>query len=67
MGEEIFYMVFIDGGNTPTKKYYNFGEAHEELERLVRKQGKTGWVMQSVGIAYLKDVEFRTFSNYKPK
>jgi len=65
MGNEVFYMVMIDGQSMPTKRHEQFGEAHEELERLVRKHGKRGWILQTVGVAHLKEIEFRKLGNFK--
>jgi hypothetical protein len=43
-----FYMVFVDGENTPTKKHESKEEAEKEAIRLSEKLGKKAFVLESL-------------------
>ena len=40
-----FYMCFVEGKASPVKKHFTMPEAHEEAERLARKEGKPVYVL----------------------
>lgn len=42
-----FYMVFVDGGNPPTKKHDTRESATKEAERLAIKENKVTYVMEA--------------------
>lgn len=48
MDNEIFYMVFIEGGNSPTHRHLTLKSAEDECRRLVKKTGSKGIILQSV-------------------
>jgi hypothetical protein len=43
-----FYMVFVDGENTPTHKHESKDEAEKEAIRLSEKLGKKAFVLESM-------------------
>jgi len=46
-----FYMVFVEGENTPTNKHENQEKAEKEATRLANKLGKKAFILQSVSFA----------------
>jgi hypothetical protein len=42
---EKFWMVSVDGGNAPTKRYASFDEAKAEAARLATKESKPAHVL----------------------
>ena len=34
---KVFYMVYVENGNTPAKKYEDFEDAFQEMQRLSKK------------------------------
>ena len=40
-----FYMLYAEGKGAPTKKHFTVLEAHEEAERLARKEEKPVYVL----------------------
>lgn len=46
---EKFFMVFVEGGQTPQKKQSNLQVAREEAKRLCKKTGKTAFVLEAIG------------------
>ena len=48
MNEYKFWMVFVDGGNSPTAKHYEKTTAIAEAERLAIKTTKQSYVMECV-------------------
>lgn len=44
-----FYMVVLDGGTAPNKRYDNEEPAHREAERLSAKEGRTAYVLTATG------------------
>jgi hypothetical protein len=45
-----FYMVFVEGENTPTVRYDNLKEAEKEAQRLADKCGKKAFVLESASL-----------------
>ena len=46
-----FYMVFIEGENTPTEHHDNLKKAEKEAQRLADKYGKKAFVLESTLMA----------------
>jgi hypothetical protein len=46
--EEGFYMVFLEGGNTPAVKHEGLQKAKQEAIRLTLLHGKKAYVLESV-------------------
>ena len=49
-----FYMVFIEGENTPTAQYDNLKEAEKEAQRLADKFGKSMRVLKCASASLIK-------------
>lgn len=47
--ESIFWMVYCDGGTSPTRKHNNYDEAFKEANRICSKEGKPVYVLRAVG------------------
>ena len=45
--EKKFFMVFVEGENTPTIQYDNLNKAEKEAQRLADKYGKKAFVLES--------------------
>lgn len=45
---DVFYMVFINGRNTPTNRHAKLDDAVMELRRLSAKENAVGFVLKSV-------------------
>lgn len=45
MGESKFFMLYVDGQNSPTNKHSNIEEATAEAERLLKKTGKKIYIL----------------------
>ncbi len=52
-----FYMVFVDGRNTPSRVYDNIDEAETEAERLCEKEKRKTFVLKAVCKFELKNIE----------
>lgn len=55
---EPFYMVFLEGCGTPTRKHPNIGEASAEAARLSKVHGKKAYVLCT--IKSLETMEVKT-------
>jgi hypothetical protein len=44
---ERFYMVYVEGASTPSKKYESLSEAEKEAERLCIKENKKTFILRS--------------------
>jgi len=56
MPEEKFWMLFVEGGNSPTKRHYDRGEAEREAERLCNTNGHMVHLLESVSFCDLAKV-----------
>ena len=50
MNKEKFFMVFVEGKNTPTVQYDNLEKAEKEAKRLADKYGKKAFVLESTSL-----------------
>ena len=57
-----FYMVFVEGENTPRNKHENQEKAEKEAASLANKLGKKAFVLQSVSFAK-PDIEVDSFES----
>ena len=48
MSEYKFWMVFVDGGNSPSAKHFSKEEAIEEAARLAIKTSKQAYVLECI-------------------
>jgi hypothetical protein len=39
--EEMFWMVYVDGGGAPAVRWTSLGQAESEAQRLATKEGRT--------------------------
>lgn len=46
--EHTFYMVYHEGDRAPTKKHPSIGGAHQEAERIVRKDGDKVYLLEAI-------------------
>ncbi len=53
---ERFYMVYVEGASTPSRKYEALSEAEKEAERLCVKENKKAFVLRSAIKFELKNV-----------
>ncbi len=51
--EKPFYMVVVDGGNTPTKKHEEYNDAFLEMVRLSKKENKKAYVVKVLSMCEL--------------
>jgi len=49
-----FWMVFSDGGNTPTVRHDNIMEAMREAQRIALKNERNCFVLECVGVVICK-------------
>ena len=45
---ETFFMLFVDGQNSPTNKHNSLAEAKVEAQRLLTKTGKRVYILQGI-------------------
>lgn len=48
MRHESFFMVVVDGGESPKYKHPNFDSAQTEAKRLAKITGRPAYVLQSI-------------------
>jgi hypothetical protein len=46
--EEMFWMVYVDGGGAPAVRWTSLGQAESEAQRLATKEGRTAYVLEGV-------------------
>jgi hypothetical protein len=46
--DDKFYMVYVDGGNNPSKQHATIDEACDEARRLARYTKRTAFVLEAV-------------------
>ena len=46
--KQSFFMVFVEGGNNPTRRHYTLEIAENEAKRLTEKSGLKSWVLCSI-------------------
>jgi hypothetical protein len=51
--EKPFYMVFVEGGNTPQVKHEEYNDAFLEMVRLSKKENKKSYVVKVVSMCEL--------------
>ena len=54
-----FFMVFVEGENTPTVQYDNLKEAEKEAQRLADKCGKKAFVLESTSLIEREEINVR--------
>ena len=54
-----FWMVFVEGGQTPAVKHNDIGKAMSEAERLATIKHKPAHVLECVASCQLKTVEWQ--------
>ena len=47
-----FWMVYVEGKSSPTKKHADFNEAYDEARRLAKKEGRDTYLLQAVSKFY---------------
>jgi hypothetical protein len=52
--DEVFYMLFVEGRSTPTRKHATITEAQVEATRLIANTGKPVYILKGVGKYELK-------------
>lgn len=45
---KVFYMVYVEGSNTPQKKHEVYEDAFQEMQRLSKKENKICYVLKSI-------------------
>lgn len=66
-----FWMVFAEGGQTPTKRHDNIIDAMREAERISQKNERSTYVLECVGmvicrkeiLTQYKEIGYDTTSN----
>ncbi len=56
-----FYMVYVEGMSTPSKKWETLEEAEAEASRLCDKERKKTFVLESIQKYELKNIEKTIF------
>lgn len=57
IGNRAFYMVVVEGGNTPPSKHHEtYEQAFSECNRLSQKENKTSYIVKAI-------TEIRQISN----
>ena len=46
--EEIFWMVYVDGGKAPAVRWTSLEQAESEAQRLATKEGRIAYVLEGV-------------------
>jgi len=59
---ESFYMVFVEGGASPTQRHKSLTEAVQEAERLCKKQGQRTFILKACAVCTPR-VEWETTLN----
>ena len=57
-----FFMVFVEGENTPTVQYDNLKEAEKEAHRVADKYGKKAFVLESTSLIEREEINVRVDS-----
>jgi len=58
MEEKAFWMIYVEGGNSPNYRHETRESALEEAKRLARNTHRKAYILESTGYMKLKDVEF---------
>lgn len=45
--ETTFYMIYVEGGNTPTYKHETYKQALEEAKRLTQRLNKPAYILEA--------------------
>ena len=53
---EVFYMVYLDGGDSPTIKHTSRNSADAEARRLTEKTRMSCYTLKAVGMHYSSQV-----------
>ena len=56
---EKFWMVFVEGANTPATKHYSMPEARQEAERLAAKFLEPVYILEAIWVGNMKAIEWR--------
>jgi hypothetical protein len=57
-----FFMVFIEGENTPTVQHDNLNKAEKEAQRLADKYGKKAFVLESTSLITPDEINIKVDS-----
>ena len=61
---DFFYMIYVEGKNSPTKKFTSLEEANDEAERLCIQENRKVYILESHSKCEMKIVT-RTRLNLK--
>ena len=56
-----FWMIFVEGGQTPAVKHDDIGKAMVEAERLATMERRPAHVLECVASCQLKTVEWQIY------
>ncbi len=48
MKQTVFYMIYVEGGNSPTYKHDSYESASKEAYRLARTTGKEVFILSAI-------------------
>jgi hypothetical protein len=51
-----FYMVYVEGRQSPTHKHEQFESAHREAERLTRSTRQKAYVLEAISSCHMTDI-----------
>lgn len=52
----VFYMIYVEGQNSPTRKHLTFDEARKEAERLARMMHKKTYILGTIECVEVNDI-----------
>lgn len=62
---EKFYMIYVDGRNTPTKKHDTEESAIKEATRLARETGKSVYILKPIKKLEMSEIKITNLENYE--
>ena len=65
MVQELFYAVMVEGKQTPSKLYTDYGSALQEASRLASLERKTAYVLIAVTKLEMNDIQVTTMNSFK--
>ena len=51
-----FYMIYVEGQNSPTRKHLTFDEARKEADRLARAMHKKTYILGTIECVEVNDI-----------
>lgn len=53
---ETFWMVYVNGKSSPTKKHYSFSEVKQEAERLCLIEHKEVYILEATAMCSMSNI-----------